>query len=99
MASRREMAARFGISEATLRTAEQNGTLPPFSPQSADEYIVCVEVWQAARRGGASTQEFRRAIGATPKYRSRDAGEVIQMKENEPTIVVGTPPKKTSGSK
>jgi len=60
--SRRQVAERFGISEATLRTAEENGSLPPFTPDSADQYTASVRVWRAVRQGGASTQSYRQRL-------------------------------------
>ena len=67
MTSRRQVAERFGISEATLRTAEENGSLPPFTPDSADEYMASVRVWRAARQGGASTQSYRQRLDLARK--------------------------------
>src|SRR5690349_2552435 len=82
--TRREVARVFGINEGTLRTAEANGTLPPFSPESAGEYVRCVHVWQAARRGGASTQAYRGAL-----ERARAEGEEFvekTVREDEDSI-------------
>jgi hypothetical protein len=61
--SRRAAADRLGVPERTLRDGEANGTLPPFNPERIREYENAVAVWQAARAGGASTQQYRRALG------------------------------------
>src|SRR5437867_1488868 len=60
--TRKEVARMVGIAEATLRGAEDNGILPPFDPDRAREYMLAIEVWRAARAGGASSQRYGAAV-------------------------------------